>query len=83
MCDGEPMELSFGVVSVVGPGIDVLDGVNVLQLEGVIRGGFWEFSSHEFQWRIVHQKCIRLVCEKLTICPHGRYIVGNVFSFAF
>jgi len=30
----EPIELSFGVASVVGPGIGVLDGIDVLQEEG-------------------------------------------------
>jgi len=30
----EPIKLTFGVVNVVGPGIGVLDGVEVLQVEG-------------------------------------------------
>ena len=30
----EPIQLSFGVVSGLGPGIDVLDGVHVPQGEG-------------------------------------------------
>ena len=29
------------------------------------------------------EKCIRLVCEKLTIFPYGRDIVGNVVLLAF
>jgi len=29
------------------------------------------------------EKCIRLVCEKLTIFPYGQYIVGIYVSLAF
>ena len=36
----EPIELSFGMVSGIGPGIDVLDGVRVLQGEGFFSGIF-------------------------------------------
>ena len=43
----KPMELSFGVMSGVGPGIGVLDGVDVLQREGAVS---WGFSPHWFQW---------------------------------
>jgi len=32
------MELSFGVVSVVSPGIAVLDGVHMPQREGAVSG---------------------------------------------
>ena len=32
----EPMELSFGMVSGVGPGIHVLDGVHMPQGEGAV-----------------------------------------------
>jgi len=42
-----------------------------------------EFYSYSCQWRIVESKCIRLVCEKLTIFPYGQDIVENVFSLAF
>ena len=56
----ELIELSFGVVSVVGPVIGVLDWVDMLQ--GEVR-----FSPHLFEWHIVKQKCVRLVCEKLTL----------------
>ena len=38
---------------------------------------------HSFEWRIVKQKCIRLMCEKLTTFPYEQDIVGNVFSLAF
>ena len=36
-----------------------------------------------FEWHIVKQRCIRLVCEKLTIFPYGQHMGGNVFSLAF
>jgi len=37
----EPIELLFGMVTAVGPGIGVIDGVNMLQPE---RGGLGVFS---------------------------------------
>jgi len=40
----EPIELSFGAVSGVGPGIHVLDGVHVPQKEGAILGDFSAFA---------------------------------------
>jgi len=45
----EPIELTFGVVSRVGPGVGVLDRVDVLQGEGAVS---WVlgFSLHWFQW---------------------------------
>jgi len=36
----EPIKLSFGVVSVAGPGIGVLDGVNVVEKERAVSWGF-------------------------------------------
>jgi len=75
----EPIELSFGVVSGVGPCIDVLDG-DPRDPRG--RGCFENFShlrpiglngqSDVF----FAQKCIRLVREKLTVFPYGQDIVG-------
>jgi len=50
MC--EPIELSFGVVSTVGLGIDVLDGVDVLQGEGVVSWSFSPIGFNGFQWHI-------------------------------
>jgi len=35
------IELPFGAVSRVGPGIGVLDGVHVLEGEGEVLGEFW------------------------------------------
>jgi len=49
----EPIELSFAVVSAVGPGIDVLDGVDVLQGEGGFGGlsrSFPPFISMAHRW---------------------------------
>jgi len=78
VCD--PVELSFGMVSAVGPGIGVLDGVHVPQGE---REVLRLFLPHWFEWCFecilsvfLKQKCIRLVREKLTIFPHGQYING-------
>jgi len=53
----EPIKLSFGVVSGVGPGIYVLDGVHVPQKEGSVLGIFWHLHPNWFQWaecRIFH-----------------------------
>jgi len=50
------IELSFGVVIGVGPGIDVLDGVHVPQGEGVVSG----ISRHLCDV-LLAEKCIRLV----------------------
>jgi len=66
------IKLSFGVVSGVGLGIRVLDGVQMPQGKGMILG---DFHHHWFEWRIFTQKCIRLVHEKLTLFPYAQYIV--------
>ena len=71
--------MPFGVVSGVGRGMGVLDGIDVLQGGGRVREVSRSFLHRWFEWRIVEQKCIRLMCEKLTIFPCGQYIVGNVF----
>jgi len=44
------IKLSFGVVSGVGPDIDVLDGVHVPQGEGGCFGDFWHLRPHWFEW---------------------------------
>jgi len=41
------IELSYGMISGVGPGIDVLGGVDLLQGEWAVS---WGFSRHWFQW---------------------------------
>jgi len=46
----EPIELSFGVVSGVGPSIDVLDGVHVTQGEAAVSGFFGPLA----QWFQCH-----------------------------
>ena len=80
----EPIELSFGVVNGISQRMGVLDGGR-----GAARGKWrvqevlGSFLPLLFKWCIVKQKCIRLVCEKLIIFPHGQYMVGNVFSLAF
>ena len=43
-------------------------------------------QSHWFEWaewRIVHEKCIWLVREKLTLFLYGQDIVGNVVLLAY
>jgi len=45
----EPMELSFGMVSGVGLGIHVLDGVQLPQGERAVSG---DFRPHWFEWCI-------------------------------
>ena len=78
--------MPFGVVSGMGPGIDALDGVHVPQWKGL----FLEFLGICAPIRLNGQndvlfaeKCIRLVCEKLTVFPYGQDIIGNVVSLAF
>jgi len=48
------IELAFWVVSGVGPGIDVLDGVHVSQGEGVVSGMvsgiLRHLNPHLFEW---------------------------------
>jgi len=46
----EPIELSFGVVSGMVPGIDVLDGVHMPQGEGAVSGIFRHLHPHLFEW---------------------------------
>jgi len=45
LCGSTAIELSFGMVRAVGPGIDVLDGVHVPQGEGAVLGDFSAFAS--------------------------------------
>jgi len=43
----EPIKLLLGMMSGVGPGNDVLDGVDVLQGEGMAS---WGSSPHWYHW---------------------------------
>jgi len=85
----EPIELSFGVVSVVsgvGGGMGVLDGVHVTQGEGAVLGFFGICACIGLKGQndvFIAQKCIRLVLEKLTVFPYGQGIVGIYVSLAF
>jgi len=84
--NGDFVELSFGVVSGVGPGIRVLDGVHVLQGKGLFWGFFGicvPIGLNEQNDVLFAEKCIRLVCEKLTVFPYGQDIVGNAVLLAF
>ena len=80
------IELSFGVVSRVGPGIDVLDGVHVLKGKGLFLGFFGICAPIGLNGQndvLFTQKCIRLVCEKLTTFPYGQDVVRNIVFFGF
>jgi len=81
------IELSFGVVSGVGPGIDVLDGVHVPQgvgaVSGIVSGICAPIRLNGRNDVLYIEKCIRLVCEKLTVFLYGQYIVGIYVSYAF
>jgi len=77
----EPIELQFNVVSGVGPGIDVIDGimaVHVPQGEGAVSGIFWHGLNGQNDV-LFAEKCIRLVCEKLTIFPYRQDTVLLAF----
>jgi len=67
--------MPFGVVSGVGRGIGVLDGVHVPQ-EGEVSG---VSRCRWFEWRIFEQKYIRLVRDRLIIFPYGQYIGKRLF----
>ena len=81
------IELSFGVVSGVGPGIHKLDGSpRASRGRGCFWHGFWHFSAflpHYFQWRNDVLIADRLVCEKLTIFPYADCIVEFCVKLAF
>jgi len=64
------IELSFGVVSGVGIGIRVLDGVQLPQGEGEVLGFF---SVPWFEWHIFLTEMYLLVCEKLRIFTYEQY----------
>jgi len=74
------IHMPFGVVSGVGRGMGVLDGVHTPQGESEVSGGRFALW---FEWCIFKQKCIRLIRGKLTIFPYGQYIVGNICLLAF
>jgi len=77
------IELSFDVVSGVGPGIHVLDGSPRASTgRGYFWHGFWHLAKiplHGFQWGhgvlIMVLIDFRLVCEKLTIFPYAEYTI--------
>jgi len=72
--------MPFGMVSGVSRGMGALDTVPHASRG---RGGFWGHLpplAQWFQWRILQQKCIRLVHEKLIIFPYGQYIIGIYIS---
>jgi len=80
----EPIELSFGLVSVVSPGIGVLDGGRRAARRSEWRsfGRFRVVFSPISLNGALLSRTIRLVCEKFTLFPYGEYIVGNVLSLA-
>ena len=79
----EPIELSFGVVSGVGPGIDIRNGVYVPQ--GLFLGFFGICAPTGLNGQhdvLVAQICIRLLCENLTVglYPYGQDTLESMFS---
>jgi len=81
------IELSFGVVSGVGPDIHVFDGSpRASRGRGCFWHGFWhfsEFTAYYFEWGKDLLIDDRLVCEKLTIFPYADYIVVFYVELAF
>jgi len=74
--------IPFGVVSGIGRGMGVLDGVCIPQGEG---DGL-SFFAYWFEWRFkvyFKQTCILLVREKLMIFTYRQYISGNVVYSSF
>jgi len=83
------IELSFGIVNGLGSGIHVLDG-GPRASRG--RGCFGPFGIFGICVPIClngqndvmsANKCIQLVCEKLTAFPYGQDIIENVVLLAF
>jgi len=82
------IELSFGVVSGVGPGIHVLDGSpRASRGRGCFWHGFWHCSASAHALISIgrHDVVIhhRLMCEKLAVFPYARYIVEFCVGFPF
>ena len=74
------IELSFGVVSGVGPGIHVLDGSPVPQREGAVSGMVSGIFRH---LRHIGFNGQNDVCEKLTIFPYAEYILKICVELTF
>jgi len=51
----------------------------MLQGEGGFQGVFFPINLNS----ALFCRNVLLVCEKLTIFPYGKYIVGNIISLAF
>ena len=85
------IELSFGVVSGVGPGIHVLDGSpRASRARGCLWHGFWPVSNfrvYGIQWTngilITVMIDDQLVCEKLTMFLYAEYTVEFCVKFPF
>jgi len=82
----EPIEVSFGVVSGVGPGIHVLDGgLHAPKGRGCL-GIFSEFVPHWFEGQndyFLHRNVFDSYVKRLTVFPYGQDIVGTYVSLAF
>jgi len=81
------IELSCGVVSWVGPGIHVLDGSpRASRGRGCFWHGFWHLAkirSIDFDRWHDTEKCIRLMCEKLTVFSYARYTIEFCVKFPY
>ena len=72
----EPIELSFGVVSGVGPSIDVQMGLHIPQGEGAVSGIFRHLRPNLFEWaewRIGRPEMYSTCVWKVDISTRTRY----------
>ena len=79
------VELWFGMVSGVGPGIHMLDGSpRASRGRGCFWHGFRHFSEFAFYCLQYRNDVViddRLVCEKLTVFPYADYVVEFCVKF--
>jgi len=81
------IELSFGMMSRVGPGIHVLNGSpRALRGRVCFWHGLWHFSASRHALVSIGLMTLRNafdLCEKLTVFPYARYTVEFCIKFPF
>ena len=80
----DPIELSFGMVSGVGPGIDVRNGGPCYSRGRDCFLDFWHLCPSFIRMgrsTLFAQKCIRLVCEKLLLETSFHCLSDDVVTF--